>query len=137
MKIHDIMTPRLESVEPTATTKEAARKMRDLHIGSLPVVENGKLVGILTDRDICCRVIAVGRDAGITKVHEVMGKEVTTCFDDQEVDDAARLMVDHHIRRLAVLNRDNSMAGFLSVDDLARSSHDLASTVLEASTPAH
>ena len=137
MKISNIMTPHLEFTEPTATTKEAARKMHDLHIGSLPVVDNGKLVGMITDRDICCRVVAVGRDAGWTKVHEVMGNEVSTCFDDQEIDEDARLMVDKHIRRLAVLKRDNSLAGFLSVDDLARSSHDLASTVLEAASPAH
>lgn len=134
MKIYELMTPKIESISPDATTKEAARKMHDLHIGALPVVRDGQLLGIITDRDICCRVVATGRDAVMTKVSDVMVKEVTVCFDDQDVDEAARLMTDHHIRRLAVLKRDNSMAGFLSVDDLARSSHDLASNVLEATT---
>ena len=132
MKIYEIMTPRVESISPDATVKEAARKMHDLHIGALPVVENSHLVGIITDRDICCRVVATGRDAVMTQVSEVMIKDVTTCFDDQDVNDAASLMSSHHIRRLAVLKRDNNIAGFLSVEDLARSSHQLASTVLEA-----
>ncbi|UCE76625.1 MAG: CBS domain-containing protein [Gammaproteobacteria bacterium] len=137
MKINELMTARVETIAPGATVKDAARTMHDLHIGSLPVVENGQLVGIITDRDICCRVVATGRDAVMTQVKEIMVKDVTTCFDDQDLADAARLMTDHHIRRLAVLKRDNSMAGFLSVEDLARGSHDLASSVLEASTPAH
>ena len=135
MKIYELMTPKVESISPDATTKEAARKMHDLHIGALPVVKDGQLLGIITDRDICCRVVATGRDAVMTRVNEVMAKEVTICFDDQDVDEAAQLMADHHIRRLTVLKRDNSMAGFLSVDDLARSSHDLASNVLEATNP--
>jgi CBS domain-containing protein len=107
--------------------------MHDLHIGALPVITDGQLLGIITDRDICCRVVATGRDAVMTRVSEVMAREVTICFDDQDVDEAARLMAQHHIRRLAVLKRDNSLAGFLSVDDLARSSHELASDVLQAS----
>lgn len=137
MKISEIMSPKVESISPDSTVKEAARKMHDLHIGSLPVVDNGQLVGIVTDRDICCRVVATGRDAVMTNVDEIMIKDVTTCFDDQDITDAAHLMADHHIRRLAVLSRDNSMVGFLSVEDLARSSHDLASNVLEAAAPLH
>ena len=137
MKINELMTPGLESISPKTTAKEAARKMHDLHIGSLPVVDDGELVGIITDRDICCRVTGMGRDAVMTSVADVMGKEVVTCFDDQDVTDAVRLMVDHHIRRLAVLKRDNSMVGFLSVDDLARNSHELASNVLQATTQVH
>lgn len=137
MKIQDIMNSKVVSISPDATTKEAARMMHDMHIGSLTVMEGDQLVGIITDRDICCKVTATGRDAGWTKVSEIMAREVTTCYDDQDLNDAASLMTENHIRRLAVLKRDNSIAGFLSVDDLARSSHDLASTVLEATTPLH
>ena len=137
MKINELMTPKIESITPDATAKEAARMMHDLHVGSLAVVEDDQLVGILTDRDICCRVTATGRDAVMTKVSEVMVKDVTTCFDDQDINEAAHLMADHHIRRLAVLRRDYSMAGFISVDDLARGSHDLASAVLESTTQLH
>ena len=137
MKIQDIMNSKVVSISPDATTKDAARMMHDLHIGSLTVMEDDQLVGIITDRDICCKVTATGRDAGWTKVNEIMATEVTTCYDDQDLTEAASLMTEHHIRRLAVLKRDNSISGFLSVDDLARSSHDLASTVLEATTPIH
>lgn len=137
MKVNELMSSKVEFTTPTSSTKDAARQMHDLHIGALPVMDEGRLVGIITDRDICCKVTATGRDAGWTKVEEVMAKNVTFCFDDQNVDDAANIMIDHHIRRLAVMNHDNSVVGFLSVDDLARGSHEMASTVLEASTQAH
>ncbi len=135
MKVSKIMTPDVEFISPGLSTKEAARIMHDLHIGSLPVMEDDQLLGIITDRDICCKVTATGRDAGWTKVEEIMTTGVTTCFEDEDITDAASLMVNNHIRRLAVLNRDNGIAGLLSVDDLAHTSYDLASSVLEATTP--
>ena len=137
MKIEDIMTRDVQTISADASAKEAARKMHDLHIGSLLVMEGDKLVGIITDRDICCKVVATGRDAVITRVNEAMVTELVTCYSDQEISEAAEIMSDRHIRRLTVLDRNNAMAGFLSVDDLARSSHELASSVLEAATPAH
>lgn len=137
MKINEIMTQKVEFITPQANTKDAARLMHDNHIGALPVMDNDQLVGILTDRDICCKVTATGRDAGWTKVEEIMVKDVTTCFDDQDITDAANIMKEHQIRRLPVINHDNKMTGFVSVDDIARSSHELASTVLEASAPIH
>lgn len=137
MKVNEIMSSNVEFTTPTSTTKEAARQMHDTHVGALPVVDNGQLVGIITDRDICCKVTATGRDAGWTKVEEVMIKTVTTCSDDANIDSAANIMIDNHIRRLAVVNSENSMVGLLSVDDLAHTSHELASTVLEASTQLH
>ncbi|WP_455217432.1 CBS domain-containing protein [Kaarinaea lacus] len=138
MKIYEIMSPNVETISPDNTTKDAARVMHDMHIGSLPVVsKEGELLGIITDRDICCKVVATGRDAGWTKVYEVMQKDVATCFDDQDINEAAELMSHRHIRRLAVMNRNNSMSGFFSVDDLAHGSHDLAGAVLEATTTVH
>ena len=137
MKVSELMSSNVEFTTPTATTKEAARQMHDTHVGALPVVADGKLVGMITDRDICCKVTATGRDAGWTKVEEVMVKNVTTCSDDMSVGDAVNIMIENHIRRLPVTNGDASLVGLLSVDDLARSSHDMASTVLEASTQAH
>jgi CBS domain-containing protein len=137
MKVQEVMTSKVETISPTNTAKEAARKMHDLHVGSLPVVNEDQLVGIITDRDICVRVTATGRDATMTQVKEVMGKEVGTCFEDQDINDAAKLMTDHHIRRLVVLNRDNGICGLLSIDDIAKKSHELASEVLEATIPIH
>lgn len=137
MKVKDLMSTEVEYTTPTATTKEAAHMMHELHVGVLPVIENDQLVGIITDRDICCKVTATGRGAGFTKVEEVMTKDVTTCFDDQDIGDATKIMIENHVRRLAVVNHYETMVGLLSVDDLARKSHDMASSVLEASTQLH
>jgi len=137
MKVNELMNSRVEFTTPTATTMEAARMMHDAHVGALPVISDGQLVGIITDRDICCKVTATGRDAGWTKVEEVMVQTVTTCFEDQNIADAANIMMQNHVRRLPVMNHDNEMVGFLSVDDLARNSHEIASAVVEASTQLH
>jgi len=137
MKVKELMSTHVECIAPTETTKEAAHMMHDMHVGALPVMENDRLVGIITDRDICCKVTATGRGAGWTKVEEVMAKDVTTCFDDQNIGDATKLMIDKHIRRLPVVDHYDRMVGFLSVDDLARKSHDMASSVLRASTQLH
>ncbi len=137
MLIKEIMTTTIESVGPDLSVREAARRMRDLNIGSLPVLANGQLIGMITDRDICCRAVSEGRDPAATKIQEIMSKDIAYCFNDQDVADAAHLMEDKRIRRLVILNRDKTMAGFLSVDDLARWSHDLAGEVLEAAGTAH
>jgi CBS domain-containing protein len=137
MKVNELMNSKVESTTPNATTKEAARRMHDIHVGCLTVMENDSLVGIVTDRDICCKVTATGRDAGFTKVDEIMSRQVTTVFDDQSIDEAAQIMMTQHIRRLAVVSRDNEIKGFLSVDDLARASHTLASSVLESTCTYH
>ena len=134
MKVKELMSTQVEYIASTATTKEAAHMMHELHLGVLPVIDNGQLVGIITDRDICCKVIATGHSAGFTKVEEVMSKNVSTCLDDENVGDATKLMIEKHIRRLAVINNENAVVGLLSVDDLARNSHDMAGSVLEAST---
>lgn len=137
MKTQDIMTSNVVTITSKESIKDAAVRMRNLHIGSLLVVDDGRLVGILTDRDICCKVVASNRDAVLTQIHEVMVKDITTCFEDQEITDAAQIMADRHVRRLPVIHHDHSLAGLLSIDDLARTSHDLAGRVLEAAKPIH
>lgn len=136
MLVRDIMTPRLESVMPSSSLRVAARKMRNLNLGSLPVAEDGRLIGMITDRDICCRGVANGHDPALTSVREIMSPEVLFCFSDDDVADAVRLMEDYHIRRLPVLYRNKALAGFLSVDDLARYSRQLAGEVLDRARPA-
>jgi CBS domain-containing protein len=135
MLVREIMTRKLETIQPTASLLEAARKMRDLNLGSLPVAENGKLLGMITDRDICCRGAADGYDPTRTTVREIMSRDVSFCFSDDTVVDAVRQMEQLHIRRLAVLNPDKSVAGFLSVDDLAHYSRQLAGEVLDTVRP--
>ena len=137
MLVKEIMTPSMDAVGPDLTLKETARKMREANVGSLPVWEKGELLGMITDRDICCRAVAEGRDPARTTVREVMSRDVASCFSDDDIADAAQLMERKHIRRLAVLNHDRTMAGFLSVDDLAHHSHKLAGYVLDAARATH
>ena len=137
MLVKEIMKRKMESVLPTATLREAARKMRDLNIGSLVVANNGKLIGMITDRDICCRGVADGFDPETTEVRDVMSRDIAFCFSYDTVNDAVRQMGQLHIRRLAVLNSDKTIAGMLSVDDLAHYSRQLAGEVLDSGRPAH
>lgn len=137
MKVQEIMTRQIASVTPRASLRQAARKMKELGVGSLLVVEDDALLGIITDRDITCHAVALGRDPNETEVQKVMTRDVAACFDDQDIADAARLMKDRHVRRVAVLGHDNKLTGLLSVDDLARSNRELAGDVLEAAKPIH
>lgn len=138
MLVKEIMTSEVWSFGPGLSLQEAAAKMRDWNVGSVPVRQSGDIVGMITDRDICCRAIAEGLDPAKTKVQDIMSKDVSYCFDDQECAVAAHIMEDKQIRRLAVHNRDGSMVGMLSVDDIARCSHHLAGEVLdEATSPSH
>ena len=135
MLVKKIMTRNLETILPTASLHHAARKMRDLKLGSLPVAEDGILIGMITDRDICCRGVADSFDPATTAVSEIMSRDIWFCFGDDNVTDAVQQMEEHHIRRLAVLNRNKTMAGFLSVDDLAHYSRQLAGEVLDSIRP--
>ena len=140
MNICDIMKRNVFFVRPHTSVKDAARLMHDEHVGALPVLElaENKVVGMITDRDICCKVTATGRNADMTNVGEVMTTNIATCFSDQDITDVAYLMASHQIHRIAVMDKDDKLAGIVSVDDLAHKSHDLASTVLEASAaPLH
>jgi CBS domain-containing protein len=137
MKVEDIMTTKVESVLPTTTLRAVARKMSDLDVGALPVVEDGNLIGIITDRDVSVYAIAMGHDPQSTEVQKVMTREVYTCGAGEDISEAAKIMEQHKIRRLTVMSGDQSLAGFLSVDDIAPVSGDLAGAVLEAATPIH
>ncbi len=132
MLVREVMSTRLETIAPATTVQECAKKMTQLGVGVLPVWQDGQPVGVVTDRDICCRAVGAGKDPAKTPVRAVMTDKVTNCFDDQDCKEAARLMKDKGVRRLTVVDRKQAMVGVLSVDDLARCSHDLAGEVLEA-----
>lgn len=137
MQVQELMTSNIVSVRPDATIKDAACKMRDQGVGTLAVIDNGQLSGIITDRDICCLCISEDLDPMETEVCEIMSTDVTSCFNDQDINEAAQIMEEMQIRRVAVINHDDTIAGILSVDDLARGSHNLAGEVLEATTSMH
>jgi CBS domain-containing protein len=134
MQLKDIMTADPLILSPETALREAAQSMRDLDSGVMPVGENDRLVGMLTDRDITVRATAEGRDPNSTPVRDVMTPDVVYCFEDEEVDTAARKMEEHQIRRLIVLNRDKRLVGIASLGDLAvhAPSDRLAGEVTEA-----
>jgi CBS domain-containing protein len=126
------MTKGAECVSPSTTLQDAARKMRNLDVGPLPVCDNDRLVGVITDRDITVRAVADGSDTRTATVREVMTPQVF-CFEDQDVAEAARIMQENQIRRLVVLNRDKRLVGIVSLGDLAVETGDqrLAGKTLE------
>src|SRR4051812_15542234 len=118
-KLNEIMTQDVQVIPPTCTVSEAAQKMKELDSGALPVCDGNKLVGMVTDRDITIRAVAAGLDPSQIPVTDVMTRPITYCFDDQDVEEAVRLMEVRKIRRLVVLNRDKKLVGVLSLGDIA------------------
>ena len=118
MQAQDLMTRDVTVVEPDATIQQAARAMVLLDAGILPVGENDRLVGMITDRDIAVRGIAEGKGPQ-TKVRELMTRDVKYCFADEEVEDIASNMAEIQLRRLPVLDHDKRLVGILSLCDIA------------------
>jgi len=141
MQLKDIMTPNPECIRPDAMLQEAARRMRDLDVGPLPVCgDEGRLVGMITDRDITVRAVAEGKDPKTTPVREAMTEDVVFGYEDQDVADAARVMEQQQIRRLVVLSRDKRLVGIVSLGDLATETGDRATAgevLQEVSEPSH
>lgn len=140
MKIKDVMSKGVECIAPDASIQDAAQKMRELDIGPLPVCENDRLTGFITDRDIVTRAVCDGCDTETTKVRDVMTAGIVTCFEDDDVEEAAQKMQEKQIRRLAVLNHDSRLVGIVSLGDLAMETHDehlTAKTLEGISEPGH
>jgi len=138
MYVKFIMTLAVECVGPDESVQEAAQRMRSLDVGPLPVCgDDGRLLGMITDRDIVVRATAEGLDPRLVRVQDVMSEDVIYCFEDQDVDTAAQLMEEHRIRRLPVLDGDRRLVGIVSLGDLAiRANKDPATGVLrEVSEP--
>jgi CBS domain-containing protein len=119
MKIKDIITPAPRCISPDASLVEAAAEMKALDVGILPICENERLVGTVTDRDITIRSVAEGYDPNTIPVRKVMSRVVIYCFEDQDIWNAAQMMVTNKIRRLPVLSREKRLVGIVSLGDLA------------------
>src|SRR5437763_3375811 len=102
MRVSEVMTKGAECTRPDATIREAAVRMQTLNVGALPVCENERIVGIITDRDMTVRTTAAGADPNQAHVRDAMSEGIMFCFDDQDVNDCAQLMKDKQIRRLPV-----------------------------------
>lgn len=138
MKIREIMTKQVDTVSPDTSLKEAARMMRDADIGFLPVGENDRLVGTLTDRDIAIRAVADGKDPNSAKVRDAMSAGTEYVFEDQDTAEAMNLMSQKQIRRLPVMNRDKRLVGVVAIGDLAVRTNDddvVGQTVEDVSQP--
>ena len=139
MKLKDIMTRETTVIRPDATIAEAAAIMKKQDIGSLPVCDGRRVLGVVTDRDLTIRATADGRDPNTTRVRDVMTAEVVTGVEDDDVKDAATMMQQHQIRRLLVLDRDKQLVGIVSLGDLATEAGDdklAGQTLEEISEPA-
>ena len=119
MLTREAMTAHAEWIAPDLSLTETAVRMRDNNIGCLPVGENDRLIGMITDRDIVCRAVAQGLDPKTATARDVMTQGITWCFDDETVADLVERMEQKQIHHIPVLNRDKRMVGVVSLSDLA------------------
>ena len=117
MKISEVMTPNPRSVQPADSLQAAARIMRDEDTGVVPVVENGRVTGVVTDRDIVIRAVADGDFQ--SKVSDICSDDVVTCSAEMSTADVAELMSEHQVRRIPVVDGDERLVGIVSLGDLA------------------
>ena len=123
MRVSEAMSSDVRIANPDQTIREAAQTMASIDAGVLPVADNERLVGMITDRDIAIRAVAQGRGPD-TKVRDVMTADVKYCFDDQDIDEVSRNMGDIQVRRLPVINREKRLVGILSLGDIALNGGD-------------
>jgi CBS domain-containing protein len=135
--INEIMTPDVATIGPDETIQRAAQLMDELNVGSIPVFEGERLVGLVTDRDIVVRAISVGKTPADTKVGEVMSAGIEYCFMDEQVDDVMERMRELQVRRMPVMDRSTGkLAGIIALGDLAtKHSAEVDRTLSEISTP--
>ena len=131
MQIREIMTREVDIADPNMTINAVAKQMRDDNIGALPVGENDRLIGMVTDRDIVMRAVAEKRSSRNTAVREVMSKGICYCFEDDDLEGAAQIMAKHQVRRLPVLNRDKRLVGVIALADLGCSDDEAAQGALK------
>jgi CBS domain-containing protein len=138
MKVKDVMHKGAEWVAPQTPVSDVAQKMRDLDIGAIPVGENDRLIGMVTDRDIACRGVADRKDLSKLSARDVMSKGIFYCNDTEELEDALRIMEQKQVRRLPVINDKKRMVGMLALGDVAdAASHELSGEVIAAVSAHH
>jgi CBS domain-containing protein len=137
-KLRDVMSRDVQVISPDETLKDAAQHMRKGNFGMMPVGENDRMVGAISDRDIAIRAVADGKGPDTT-VREVMSDGIVWAYEDDSVDDAVKLMSEHQIRRLPIVNTDKRLVGIVALGDFAVVSSDIAAAgeaLAEISKPA-
>ena len=137
MKVKNAMHKGVTWVEPDTPVETLARLMREHDIGAIPIGENDRLVGMVTDRDIVCRCMAAGLDPKTATARDVMTEGIIFCLDKQELDDAARVMEMKKVRRLPVINGKKRMIGMLSLGDVYHKAPDHLSDEVMNAVSAH
>jgi len=137
MKVRDAMHGKVEWAQPTETVQSLAKRMRQLDIGSIPIGENDRLIGMVTDRDIAVRAVADGRDPSQLTAREVMSEGIVYCRDDEDLEDAVRIMEQKQIRRLPVIDDKKRMVGILSLGDISHSASRQLTGEVAAAVSAH
>jgi len=120
MKVREIMTTDVECVSPDTGVRDLANKMKTLDVGFIPVCDNDRLVGTVTDRDIVIRGIAGGKDIDSTTAQDIRTKEVHWCYEEDDVKDVAKLMREKEVRRMLILNKDKRLVGVVSIGDISK-----------------
>jgi CBS domain-containing protein len=121
--VQEAMTSNPTAITPDTTAQEAARMMKTEDVGALPIVDDGRLTAVITDRDLAIRLLAEGRGAE-TPVRDVASQDLVTIDPQQNLDEAARLMAQHQVRRLPVGEEDGRLVGMLAQADVAQAGHD-------------
>jgi CBS domain-containing protein len=137
-ELRDLMSRDVQVVSPDMTIGDAAKKMRDGDFGMMPVGENDRLIGVISDRDIAIRGVAEGKGAG-TKIRDVMSDGITCVYEDHSVEEAVAIMSEHQVRRLPVLDRNKRLVGIVALGDLAVDPAEIqpaANALAEISKPA-
>jgi CBS domain-containing protein len=119
VKVRDVMTPDVQLCTPDDTLKDAAEAMAALGVGLLPVTDMDRLIGMISDRDIAIRGVAMGRGPD-SRVGDVMTADVKYCFDDQDLEEVSANMAELQVRRLPVLNRQKRLVGIIALGDIAQ-----------------
>jgi CBS domain-containing protein len=124
MQLSQIISHDVKTISPEASIRDAAMCMREADIGALPVCDGQKLVGMITDRDIAVRAIAQGEDPEQCRVSDAMTSDVIYCYEDEDVEQAVKIMEQKQLRRLPIVNRDKQLVGILAQADIARTGRD-------------
>tara|TARA_B100000508_G_C11459958_1_gene278725 strand:- start:1037 stop:1495 length:459 start_codon:yes stop_codon:yes gene_type:complete len=120
-QIKDVMSQNFKWMEPDSPVSQVAQQMRDMDCGFIPLAENDRMIGMVTDRDIAIRGIAEGKSPADTPAREIMTPKTYYCYDDQDVEEVCNNMGEIQVRRLPVVNRDKRLVGIVSMGDLAQS----------------
>lgn len=136
MRVSEAMTREVRVANPAQSIREVAQIMSEIDAGSMPVGENDRLVGMITDRDIAIRAVALGKGPD-TPVREVMSKEVKYCYDDEDLEHVAENMGELQVRRLPVVNREKRLVGIVALGDVAlnEDSETTGETTADVSKP--